>query len=60
MEYKCSKCGAEFDVDAMHLIMCPECGAHDWDCMPLWKYRMQQKIEDAANQTEMVEVPMEN
>ena len=60
MEYKCIKCGAEFKIDARDLIRCPECRAHDYNCMPLWKYRMQQKNEDSVNQSEVVEVPTDD
>ncbi len=46
MEYKCLKCGAEFDVT--HTVVCPECGANSMaDTMPLRKWREQQKSKDA-------------
>ncbi len=60
MEYKCLKCETEFEIDAMDLLVCPECRARDYDCMPLWKYRAQQKIEDSVDQPEVVEVPTDD
>jgi rubrerythrin len=38
MKYKCKKCGTEFD--ATSTVKCPSCGAGDWDCEPLSKYKM--------------------
>ena len=60
MDYKCLKCGAEFKIECRDLIRCPECTAHDNDCMALWKYRAQQKIEDSVDQPEVVEVPTDD
>ena len=57
MDYKCLKCGAEFKIDVRDLVRCPECKAHDFDCMPLWKYRTQIKVEDRLNQPETAKVP---
>ena len=49
MEYKCLKCGAEFDVQ--YQVVCPDCGASGMnDLMPLRKWRRQQKIDDAIVQ----------
>ena len=60
MDYKCLKCGAEFKIDARDLIRCPECTAHDYDCMPLWKYRSQIKVEESDDQPETVNVPTDD
>ena len=38
MKYKCLKCGNEFDVQFE--VKCPKCGAEDWDCEPLRKYKL--------------------
>jgi len=38
MKYKCLKCGNEFDVKFE--VKCPKCGARDWDCEPLRKYKL--------------------
>ena len=37
MKYKCLKCGFEFEVK--NEVTCPDCGAHDWDCEPLYHYK---------------------
>ncbi len=57
MEYKCLECGAEFDVK--YAVICPKCGAADFDCMPLRKWRKQQKIEDAVLHPDVIPVPVE-
>ena len=49
MEYKCQKCGTEFDVK--YQVVCPQCKAHDWDCAPLWKLRKEHKEDDAVAQS---------
>ena len=40
MNYKCLKCETEFD--ATNRVICPSCGAHDWDCETLRKYKAKQ------------------
>jgi predicted nucleic acid-binding Zn-ribbon protein len=40
MKYKCLKCGEEFEVISMQRVECPKCGAQDWDCEPLRKYKL--------------------
>jgi len=58
MEYKCLKCGAEFDVQ--YQVVCPDCGASGMnDLMPLRKWRKQQKIEDDIVQPDVTSVPVE-
>jgi len=57
MEYKCLKCGAEFDVK--NQVVCPECGARDFDCMPLRTWKRQQKSEDDIVQPDVTSVPVE-
>ncbi len=58
MEYKCLKCGAEFDVK--YKVVCPDCGASGMnDLMPLRKWRKQQKIEDAVIHPDVIPVPVE-
>jgi Zn finger protein HypA/HybF involved in hydrogenase expression len=43
MKYKCKKCGAEFDATSR--VKCPNCGAEDWDCEPLSKYKLTQPVK---------------
>lgn len=43
MKYRCKKCGTEFDATSK--VKCPNCGAEDWDCEPLSKYKLTQPVK---------------